>query len=371
MLIPAIFLLAGCKDKYLPAIPATDTNILVVEGVLNAGNEPTIIKITRSYGINGTISNLKQETGATVTVEGSDNSKKPLTMVTAGSYENNDLALSPDKEYRLRIKTNDGKEYLSAFVKVKMTPEIDSIGVKQTGNDISLFVNTHDPSNNTRYYKWSYEETWEINSFYHSYLIYDKLKDTVRDREIPLEDVFQCWKYSNSSSIIFGSSAKLTQDIIYEQPLKTIINGDDRLSVRYSILVKQYAMDKDAYEFFNLMKKNTESLGSIFDAQPSEIRGNITCITNPDEIVIGYISASTIVQKRIFLSPPRGWNFRQFCEEKIVTPDSIGFYFASGMFIPVSEKPREGSIILDYVSSAPSCVDCQVRGGNLRRPSYW
>ncbi|MGC4235005.1 MAG: DUF4249 domain-containing protein [Niabella sp.] len=371
-LLPAFF--AGCKDIYLPDIPSSATNFLVVEGVLNAGNEPTTITITRTYDIDGNIGNLRGEPNAIVTVEGNDNSTRPLTMTSAGTYQSNNLVLSANNEYRLRIKTIDGKEYLSSYVKVKASPEIDSVSYKRLDGDLQLYVNTHDPANNTRYYKWSYEETWEINSSYNSTLIYDKDHPQLVRERTPSELIFRCWKYSKSNKILFGSSAKLTSDIIFEQPLNLIPNGDERLSVKYSILLKQYAMDKDAYEFFDLMKKNTESLGSIFDAQPSEIRGNIQCVTNPDEIVIGYISASTVTQKRIFINRPEGWSFRQLCDIKLVPPnrDSIVVYLASGEYIPLWEEPRENApAILDYASSTPVCVDCRERGGNLQRPAYW
>lgn len=368
-LLPAFF--TGCKDKYFPEIPSTETNFLVVEGVLNAGNEPTTVRITRTYDINGNIGNLRGETNAVVTVEGNDNSSRPLTMADAGTYQSSNLALSATNEYRLRIKTMDGKEYLSSYVKVKTSPEIDSVSYKPQDGNMQLYVNTHDPANNTRYYKWSYEETWEINSYYYSTIIYDANEPKlIRERE-PSEYIFRCWKYSKSGKILFGSSAQLTSDVIFEQPINRIPGGDERLSVRYSILLKQYALDKDAYEFFDLMKKNTESLGSIFDAQPSEIRGNIKCVNNPDEIVIGYVSASTVTQKRIFINRPSGWNFRQLCDTRLITPDSVRYYMAKGDFIPIVEEPRMGSLISDYLSSTPVCVDCRERGGNLQKPAYW
>ena len=43
-----------------------------------------------------------------------------------------------------------------------------------------------------------------------------------------------------------------------------------------------------------LMQKNAESLGSIFDEQPTQITGNIHSVTNPSEQVIGYVSAGTV-----------------------------------------------------------------------------
>ena len=76
-----------------------------------------------------------------------------------------------------------------------------------------------------------------------------------------------------------------------------------------------------------MMKKNTESLGTIFDAQPSEIKGNIYSASDPAEPVIGYISATTIEEKRIFIEQADldGWQFTQDCPSYRIAndPDSI------------------------------------------------
>ncbi|MDO3626770.1 DUF4249 family protein [Mucilaginibacter sp. BT774] len=75
----------------------------------------------------------------------------------------------------------------------------------------------------------------------------------------------------------------------YQNPILSIASSAEKLSVEYSILVKQYALSADAYKFYANLKKNTEQLGSIFDAQPSAIRGNIHFVTTPAEPVIGYL----------------------------------------------------------------------------------
>ena len=43
-------------------------------------------------------------------------------------------------------------------------------------------------------------------------------------------------------------------------------------------------------------------MGSLFDSQPSQLKGNIFNVTNPDEMVIGFVSAGTITEKRIYIN---------------------------------------------------------------------
>jgi hypothetical protein len=65
--------------------------------------------------------------------------------------------------------------------------------------------------------------------------------------------------------------------------------------------LRQYALTKEGFEYYERLKKNTEQIGSIFDPQPSALSGNIHCITTPAELVLGFISASTISHKQFTL----------------------------------------------------------------------
>ena len=49
------------------------------------------------------------------------------------------------------------------------------------------------------------------------------------------------------------------------------------------------------------LKENTEQLRCIFDALPSDIPGNLHCITNPPESVMRYVRVSTVSSKTVFI----------------------------------------------------------------------
>jgi len=68
----------------------------------------------------------------------------------------------------------------------------------------------------------------------------------------------------------------------------------------YSIEVTQYALTPEAFTYWELLKKNTEQLGSIFDASPSSSLTNIAAINSKD-LVIGYVSVSTTTKKEYSL----------------------------------------------------------------------
>ena len=83
----------------------------------------------------------------------------------------------------------------------------------------------------------------------------------------------------------------MNENRIIDHKLITIPRYDDRFSYIYSVLVHQYALDRKAFEYFQNIQKQIEDMGGLFAPQPTEIKGNITCLTHPEEIVIGYINA--------------------------------------------------------------------------------
>jgi hypothetical protein len=368
-LFGACILLCTCVQNYVSPYKALKTGYLVVEGYIS-GNSVTQYTLSRTISLPGD-SAIPAESGAKVQVEGNDNSIYPLVEQTPGVYGSDTLALSTTAQYRLRISTSNGESYLSDFTAYKPTPAIDSVNWILNSNGVTIYANTHDPANSTRYYQWTYDQTWSYYSAEQSSVIYQSSTNTVIPRPLDQQD-FQCWISAADANILIGSSAKLAQDVIYEFPLLQIPLNSQPLSVEYSILVKQYALTQDGYNFLGLMQSNTESLGSIFDVQPSEIIGNIHCINNPAEQVIGYISAGTVQQQRIFIKHNQvpDWFYRFSCSEPdiVVPPDSIKYYFGGTPFVPISVRlaPPGG-----YNANYADCIDCRSQGGTTVAPSYW
>jgi hypothetical protein len=373
-------LIAGCKEKYDLPFTSPDTGYLVVEGVINKGPNSTFIELSRTNKLSAT--QKKYEKGAIVKVEGDDNSSAILTEIATGRYSGA-LNLQNSKKYRLRIKTTAGKEYLSDFVTVKTTPAIDSISWQKENEGIQLYINTHDPQNNTKYYQWDYEETWEFHSEYRSVL-----KFTTRvgpagtlvagiDYIYPLTHnadttIYTCWRSTASTQILIGSSAKLSQDLIYK-PFLYIPLDERKISVLYSIKVKQYALTQAGYEFLDKMKKNTEENGSIFDPQPSQLQGNIHCVTDANEPVIGFVNISSVEEKRLFIKNSQlpFWKYRSGCQEESVknNTDSITDAWRSGA-VPTDALLLAGNNILYFGTSTAGCVNCTLSGTNVK-PVFW
>ncbi|MEI9947073.1 MAG: DUF4249 domain-containing protein [Chitinophagaceae bacterium] len=372
---------AGCREKYDPPLTAASESLLVVEGNLDPTGT-TSIRLTKTVQLGNP--NIESVNNAILIIEGKDNSIRPVPFTGNGYYTSSNLNLLPANEYRLRIKTQ-GKEYLSDYVVAKITPPIDSISWEKSDKGVTIFANTKDMSNATKYYRWTYEETWEYNTFFYSDII-NVTDTTFRPRIFPQEDVSKCWTTRVSSNLLLANSVRLQSDIISKAPITSIPTGDIKLFVRYSILVKQYALDKNGYNFYELLKDYTEGIGSFFAPMPSEIKGNVYCISNPKEPVIGNVTSSTVTEKRIFILNdrvrpwPEEYNFPCVPDTVSVFPfstilvsqtSSLGANLrlaASMALLPVKDLVTRPP---SYIYSNRICVDCRVRGGTTTRPSFW
>ena len=174
------------------------------------------------------------------------------------------------------------------------------------------------------------------------------------------------------------------QDVIYQAPVIFIKPTSEKLETRYSILVKQYALNIAGYNYYTELRLNTEELGGIFDPQPvTGLTGNMHCTTNPAIPVIGYITAGVIQQKRIFIdnmqlpkyftpiypftceqdtalydTPPNGSN--AVLPDLIYSPSNIesqALYHTGGQF-------PYGFLFTDR-----DCADCTIRGTTVQ-PSF-
>ena len=377
----------GCTKPYNPKVISTASNYLVVEGTINTGGDSTTILLSRTVPLNSNLTTVP-ELGAVITIQSNQNQSYSLAEKGNGIYSSPVLTLPATAQYRLSIVTDDGKTYLSDYVTPKASPPIDSIGFtevsnKQQGSGLQIYVNTHDPNNNTHYYHWDYLETWQFHAKYESDYVSNGAAILFRT---PAQQIFQCWGNSISTDIELGSSAKLTQDVIYQSPLTFIPSTSEKLETRYSILVKQYALSTDAYNYLSLLKQNTEELGSIFDAQPSQLTGNIHCTTDATLPVIGYISAGSVQQKRIYINSsqlPNNWiaTYPYNCELDtawFADPHARGANNVEAFLIPLptSNIPTVqffgtgGPAPLGYLYTDIDCADCSVRG-TTTQPSFW
>jgi len=378
LLLLLCVLFYGCKEKFLPQIKDVNVNYLVVEGFIDAGTDSTLFNLSRTFKLNNKPIEAPEK-GAIVQVESDAGATYVLpALLKAGRYGRPSLGLDPTKKYRLRIRTTDKREYLSDFVESKTSPPIDELKFDLNNNHVNVYAYSHDPSGNSRYYRYSYVETIEYTSSLVSY--YTVKNNKVVERDFPDEMIWRCYKPLPSNDIVLASTVNLSQDEVSDKPVVSVPWGSFKIRLGYSVQVKQTVLTKEGFDFFESLKKNTESVGSIFDAQPSQLFGNIHSTTDPSEIVIGFISAGTITDKRITIMSselPQDWflprEIDSLCLKTIKSMSEPEIVALHPVWIPLQLTPRPPGATTDgyTVTNDYYCVDCRRQGGTNVKPPYW
>src|SRR6185436_19732356 len=217
------------------------------------------------------------------------------------------------------------KRYDSDFISLQQTPPIDDVKWEVQEGGLGIFLNTHDPTGNAKYFRWTFDETWEYNAAFFSHLMFINHKVAERPQD---QYIYTCWRTAPSTGILISSTERLSESTINKFQLTFLPPGNQKVVVRYSIFVQQRALSADAYDYWQQLKKTTENLGGLFDPLPTQVTGNLHGVGANTDPVLGFFSGGTVASKRIFIynaDLPSGLNFRRdigLCQEdSVAIPD--------------------------------------------------
>ena len=363
-----VLVVSGCtKPLDLPGT-TPDNSILVVEGDIKTGtSSENIIKLSRLKPL-FEVEDVP-ELNAQVEIVAENGTKWKLTGNSKGEYIGTPF-LPTNIPLSLRVQTKDGKTYESSFQNSLTSPAIDSVTFRQEEDGVKLFVHSSNTLSSSKNYRWTYTETWENRSRYETY--HDFINGEIVTRPVG-DQIYRCWKTEGEKNVIVNNTNELGQDVISYQPIALIPNFSEKFYTRYSIVVQQIALSKEAYDFWDILRRNTELTGSLFDPQPSKMPTNIKCTNDPTRTAIGFVSVTQISEKRIFImnSDLNLWpsrNENQSCQANEM-PRFMAERFLSQNrgFLPAYLVTAGGGFGI-----APSgCVDCRFNGGVNVQPSFW
>ena len=76
------------------------------------------------------------------------------------------------------------------------------------------------------------------------------------------------------------------------------------LTIRYSLKVSQLTIGKDAFNYWEVLKKIQDSGGEIYTQQPYQVKNNLINVGDPEKPVLGYFMAAGISEERTFFNRP-------------------------------------------------------------------
>jgi hypothetical protein len=307
----------GCTEIYIPDV-STNTQALVVEGLITNGSGPFSIKLSIASPLNSTqTENSNMVLDAKVTIKDNENKTFELNNQLNGYYSTpNTFSSKTGNSYTLHIETKDGSIYESNPQQLLPAQSYDSIrGIYTTqsylnyskeltkvpGADIRMDLYKKAPTTNfvpscrfistiTLQYVYTYTEndpkTGAPITTWHWLLFGWKSFKLNTDENISEEK-----SVTTNSSIInhsigfmpFGTNSYN----FYTPPYPYVI---------YYLSVDQYTMTDDAYRFYKGANDQLAATGKIFDPITSQLYGNMKCINNPAKIVLGLFEVSSFMQ---------------------------------------------------------------------------
>jgi hypothetical protein len=373
LVIVVLATLLGCRTPYEPEVPATELRVLVVEGYLDTEGLKSELKLSRTAPL-GASSAFIPELRAKVMLKSASGQVFPLTETGLGTYifERN---IDEKQSYLLEIELSSGERYVSESLQPIVTPEIIDAGFKRDEEGVEVFVSTQGNANADDFL-WTFEETWVFRPRIRTAYIYVPEIKNVRDQK-EAEQTSLCFKTEPSPGILLETSSRFKDQVVFQKTITEIPTDDERIMERYSILVSQKGLASKDVPFWEILKKNTEDIGSIFSPLPSLIGGNIKSLDAAKNPVIGQVSLGVIRQKRIYINQVQvsPWNYLDpkfndcvIGEEAILAKDYQAI-FGNGAVVP-TRPLMVGTTIVGYYPSSKRCTDCSLYASKLK-PSFW
>jgi hypothetical protein len=69
----------------------------------------------------------------------------------------------------------------------------------------------------------------------------------------------------------------------------------------YIVDVKAYAINDTIYEYYRNLKNQVTANNKIFDPIPAELKGNITCTSDPGKSIYGIFTVASVMKKQFFV----------------------------------------------------------------------
>lgn len=372
-------LFCGCTETF-PLVTNTYEEIVVIEATLTNEIKTQEIKITKTSKFED--EDVAVESGAKVIVK-DDQNNEYLFVEDSGVYKSQvAFQAVPDRKYTLEVTTKDGKIYQSSAQTLTTVNPIQSVVPalavnKNNETGVQINVNTYDPAKSSNYYRYEYEETFKVVA--PKWNLLKIITTGPQSVELINNDPNTriCYSNQKSTDIILVNTNNQAEDRV-NLPIRFINENDYIIGHRYSILVKQYIENFEAYTFHKTMRDMSSSSSILNPKQPGVLAGNIRCINDSATKVIGFFDVSSYSETRIF------FNYTDFFPGKPVpyfnSCDDIPFNFCFGgedcegetMIYNINKN------LMTYVSGGGrnytlvdvACGDCTSFSSNIK-PSFW
>jgi len=384
--IVPLLLLASCVKPF-DYESVSYEKVIVVDGSVTDIDKSHRVRLHYTYPVNQ--NSITPIQGATVWVQDGKGNRYSYVESEKGEYLSAPFAGVSGESYQLHFTTSDGLMYESDIVTLKKSPPIDSIynryaelpsdELHRNEGGLQFFIDTHDDTGIARHFRYEWEDTYQIRVPFPSIFIYYPESHTWSYRGQD-ESVGTCYTSDQSSRIILGNMQGKNQNRLAEVPVHFVSQEPPTLRHRYSILVRQYCIDENAYNYYRKIKESIESGGSLFDKQLGSLPGNMKSIDHPTALVLGYFEVAGVTALRSFFSYSRDLQYKIIrpsypfdCRDQLFTTseDSVAYYYTQHNMSLVTVNDTGLPFMPVTFDMAPKkCADCSNYASN-KKPDFW
>ncbi len=287
--------LFSCVDEVQLPIRQVERR-LVVDGLITDEPPPYPVKLTYSGNLKGPllIPDELAINGAIVTIEDNFGNRAQLIQdpLNLAFYWMRDARLRgvPGRRYTLRVTLPDGSRYVSRPELMPPVAPIERLYGEyresdRNTSDLNTFlvrIDTQDPPTPGNYYRWqalSYIPVWSGS-------------DPLRGRgAIAYAPFYGTLTNVLSDALINGN--RVAGRLVLTSPLVG-------LGAQY-VETRQYSLTREAYQYWTRYEQQLARSGTLFDAQPASIEGNVYVAGDSTRLTLGYFGASAVSRQRIIM----------------------------------------------------------------------
>lgn len=277
-----IALISGCVTPYEPSFKQQPENV-VVQGFISNELGPYLVRLARpaNYSFKGYSIGIQ---GAKIYITDDAGGREDLVEALGiGEYKTQKLQGITGRAYQLHFEVN-GKKYESKPELLREVVGIDRIyhepfqSINPITNERQLggwhvYIDTQDPAERGNYYRW--------NSLHYKYL---------------LTTCTHCWdiiRCLGPGCIKVANDALNNGQQIARQEVATV---PVECRNKYYLEIEQQVLTREGYLYWKTIKQLLENTGGVFDVAPSAVPGNLTCVSDPQEQVLGFFGAIGIAR---------------------------------------------------------------------------
>lgn len=387
------FILSSCIEPFDFTSITAEKN-LVVRAVLTNEVKYHTIELSNTVPIDAT--EFNKEENAIVTII--DNLGTIYNFVNSGEgvYTSAiQFAIAPNLSYTLNIQTQDGKSYSSTPETLPQSSLIEDVKAtleqNEEGKSIITFKATGNGNNpEGSYYRYEYDETYKIRTPFWSgrkinvISAVSPFQFELVNKDPDIYGVGFCYPTKQSKNILLTETKTLSSNQVSNFIIREISEKSYLVGIRYSILLKQYTLNKNTYDFYSLLSTFSNPDDIFSQTQLGNIPSNITSTTAPvEDRVIGFFEVSNVTSKRFFFNREDITDIRYVnyidVEEKC---DQLRAEIEVSGFSPLLNLLNTNYIFnaeVPYFFTPPSdpyllisrpCGDCS-HLGPVKQPNFW